>query len=44
MARDIRILVIGKANLMRDGLWALLRAQDGMDVLDPLDNDVETIK
>ena len=44
MARDIRILVIGKANLVRDGLWALLRAQEGMEVLTVIENDVEAIK
>jgi len=44
MARDIRILVIGKANLVRDGLWALLRAQEGMEVLSAIESGVEAIK
>jgi DNA-binding NarL/FixJ family response regulator len=43
MARDIRILVIGNANLVRDGLWALLRAQEGMEVLTAIESGVEAI-
>jgi two-component system, NarL family, response regulator NreC len=43
MARDIRILLIGRDNLMRDGLWAFLREQDGMDVLAVLQSDAIAI-
>jgi two-component system, NarL family, response regulator NreC len=43
MVRDIRIVVIGKANLLRDGIWALLRAQVGMDVLGAVESDPEAI-
>jgi DNA-binding NarL/FixJ family response regulator len=44
MARDIRILVLGKANLMRDGLCALLGAQDGFDVCAVLEADAGRIE
>jgi DNA-binding NarL/FixJ family response regulator len=44
MARDIQIVVIGKTNLVRDGVWALLRAQEGMAVLTVIESDVEAIK
>ncbi len=44
MARDIRILIIGKANLMREGLWALLCAHEDMEALKVLECDVEAIK
>jgi DNA-binding NarL/FixJ family response regulator len=33
MTRDIRVLVIGNADLMRDGLCAMLRTERGMDVV-----------
>jgi two-component system, NarL family, response regulator NreC len=39
MARDIRIIVLGKANLMREGLWALLSAKQGFEVLAVLEAD-----
>jgi DNA-binding NarL/FixJ family response regulator len=44
MARDIQIVIIGKANLVRDGLWALLRAQAGTEVVTVIESDVEAIK
>jgi DNA-binding NarL/FixJ family response regulator len=44
MARDIRILVIGNANLVRDGVLALLRAQEGIEVLTAIESSVEAIK
>jgi two-component system response regulator NreC len=44
MARDIRILLIGKDNLMRAGLWASLREQEGMDVLAVLQSDAVAIE
>ncbi len=43
-AHPIRILVIGKANLLREGLTALLGAQEGMEVLTVLESQLETIK
>jgi DNA-binding NarL/FixJ family response regulator len=43
MVRDIRILLLGRPNLLRDGLWALLRAQEGMKVLAVLETDVEAV-
>ena len=44
MAHDIRIVVIGKANLVRDGLWALLRAQEGMDDATVVEGHIEAIE
>jgi len=44
MAGEVRIVVIGKANLVREGLWALLRAEKGMEVLAAIDDAVEAIK
>ncbi len=44
MAHPIRILVIGNANLLREGLTALLCAQEGMEVSSVLESHVEAIK
>lgn len=44
VARSIRILVIGRPNVMRDGLLAILRIQERMEVLTALDSDPETIR
>jgi DNA-binding NarL/FixJ family response regulator len=44
MARDIRIVLIGKDNLMRDGLGASLREQDEMEVLAVLKIDAIAIE
>ncbi|HEY6927359.1 MAG TPA: response regulator transcription factor [Steroidobacteraceae bacterium] len=44
VARPIRILVIGRPNVMRDGLLAILRIQERMEVLTALESDSETIR
>jgi len=44
MAHPVRIIVVGKATLLREALWALLRAEAGMEVLTALEGDVEAIK
>lgn len=44
VARPIRILIIGRPNVMRDGLLAILRIQERMEVLTALDSDLETIR
>ena len=44
MTRATRIIVIGKANLMRDGLWAQLDVQPGLEVVAVLDSDAEQIQ
>jgi two-component system, NarL family, response regulator NreC len=44
MARRIRILLIGKDNLMRDGLRASLREHDGLEVLAVLQSDAVAIE
>ena len=44
MSRDIRIVVIGRTTLVREGLWALLSAQQGIQVSAVLEGDVEAIQ
>lgn len=44
VARPIRILVIGRPNVMRDGLLAILRIQERMDVLTAIESHPETIR
>jgi len=44
MARDVRIVVIGKDTLLREALLALLRAEKEMEVLTPLDCEAEAIR
>jgi len=44
MTRDIRIVVIGKPNLLRDGLCALLRAQEGIQAVTVMEGQVETME
>jgi DNA-binding NarL/FixJ family response regulator len=44
VARPIRILVIGRPNVMRDGLLAILRIQERMEVLTALESHAETIR
>lgn len=43
VARPIRVLVIGRPNVVRDGLWAILRAQERMEVLTALESHPEAI-
>lgn len=44
VARPIRILVIGRPNVMRDGLLAILRIQERMEVVTALESDPEAIR
>jgi len=44
VAHPIRILVIGPPNVMRDGLSAILRIQERMEVLTALDSQPEAIR
>jgi DNA-binding NarL/FixJ family response regulator len=44
MAGHIRVLVMGKANLMREGLGALLSLQDDFEVLTALESEVDSIE
>jgi len=44
VTRPIRVLVIGRPNVMRDGLLALLRIQERMEVLTALESHPEVIR
>jgi DNA-binding NarL/FixJ family response regulator len=44
MAGDIRILLVGKASLVRDSLAALLSAQEDFNVLASLEGDIDAIQ